>query len=185
MLRYTSYAVSKDETRYVLNGVCFNFGEQFDVVATDGRRLAKYSSPSVKRDEAQQLIMPTKSIGLIQQMLGSEGTVHMRYSASQIEVNINKTTMVTRLVDGHYPNYQQVIKLTISANTAEIGEVHDELEVTYSDEPMDIAFNPTYLTDVCQNVETDEIVLEITNATSPTVVRAGENFLCVIMPMRI
>lgn len=226
MLRYTSYAVSKDETRYVLNGVCFNFGEQFDIVATDGRRLAKYSSPNVKREEAQQLILPTKSINMIQQMLGSEGTVYMRYSTSQIEVNVNKTTLVTRLIDGHYPNYQQVIpkscthtlelnrstflnainlatvvtektkqpvvrlalgdnKLTISANTAEIGEVHDELDVSYADEAMDIAFNPTYLTDVCQNVESDEIILEITNATSPTVIRSGENFLCVIMPMRI
>ena len=172
------------------------------------------------------MILPTKSINMIQQMLGSEGTVYMRYSTSQIEVNVNKTTLVTRLIDGHYPNYQQVIpkscthtlelnrsvflnainlatvvtektkqpvvrlalgdnKLTISANTAEIGEVHDELDVSYTDEAMDIAFNPTYLTDVCQNVDTDEIILEITNATSPTVIRAGENFLCVIMPMRI
>ena len=226
MLKYTSYAVSRDETRYVLNGVCFNFGPQFDVVATDGRRLAKYTLAGIKREEPQQLILPTKSITMIQQMLSNEGTVFLRYSTSQIEVNINKTTLVTRLIDGHYPNYNQVIpkscshtlelerasfmnavglatvvtektkqpvvrlglennRLTISAVTAEIGEVHDILSVAYTDDPMEIAFNPTYLTDVCQNVETETIVLEITNATSPTVIRSGENFLCVIMPMRI
>jgi DNA polymerase-3 subunit beta len=226
MLRYTRYAVSRDETRYVLNGVCFTFGEKFEVVATDGRRLTKHANPAVSQEEVTQLIIPTKSINMIGQMLSEEGTVELRYTANQMEVNVGQTTLVTRLVDGHYPNYNQVIpktcqhaieldrrnflaavnlatvvtekskqavvrinlqdqRLTISAATADIGEVNDTIEVSYSGEPIDIAFNPTFLTDVCQNVDEDQIVLEVSNATSPVVIRAGEHFLCVIMPMRI
>ncbi|MCX7847161.1 MAG: DNA polymerase III subunit beta [bacterium] len=226
MLRSTSYAVSRDETRYVLNGVCFSFGERFDVVATDGRRLAKYTTTAIKREEPRQLIVPTKSINMLQQMLAADGTVTLRYTTNQLEITTPRATMVTRLIDGHYPNYMQVIpktcqvavelsrkafldaiglatvvtektkqavvrlafernKLTVTAQTADIGEVNEVLDVKYAAEPMEIAFNPTFLTDVCQNVEADELVMELTNATSPAVVRAGEHFLCVIMPMRV
>jgi len=226
MLRYTSYAVSRDESKYVLNGVCFSFGEQFDVVATDGRRLAKYTVPSIKREEVIQLVLPSKSVSMMQQMLGTEGTVELRYTSSQMEVNTAHSKLVTRLVDGHYPNYNQVIpktcqsaievgrrtflnavnlatvvtdktkqsvvrlafadnQLAISANTAEIGEVNDVLEVKYDGEPVELAFNPAYLTDVCQSVESDDIIIEITNSSSPAVIRSGDNFLCIVMPLRV
>jgi len=226
MLRSTSYAVSRDETRYVLNGVCFSFGERFDVVATDGRRLAKYTNPAIKREDHKQLIVATKSINMLQQMLAGDGTVTLRYTTNQLEITTPAATMVTRLIDGHYPNYMQVIpktcqvavevsrkafqeaiglatvvtdktkqavvriafernKMTISAQTAEIGEVNEVIDVKYSSEPMEIAFNPTFLYDVCQNVDSEMVMLELTNSSSPVVMRAGENFLCVIMPMRV
>lgn len=226
MLRSTSYAVSRDETRYVLNGVCFSFGERFDVVATDGRRLAKYTNPNIKRDEPKQLIVATKSINMLQQMLAGDGTVTLRYTTNQLEITTPTATMVTRLIDGHYPNYMQVIpktcqvavelnrkafqeaiglatvvtdktkqpvvrigfernKMTVSAQTAEIGEVNEVLDVKYNGELMEIAFNPAFLYDVCQNVDADDLMLELTNPSSPVVLRAGENFLCVIMPMRV
>lgn len=226
MLKYTSYAISKDENRHVLNGICLSFGDQFDVVATDGRRLAKFSDPSIKKDESAQLIIPTKSVSIIQQILGQEGTVEVRYTQSQVEINYNQTVLVTRLVDGHYPNYSQVIpkscqhaieinrntflnavnlatvvtektkqsvirltftenQLNISANTAEIGEVTDDIEIKYSGEKVELAFNPEYLTDVCQCIDIDNIIMEISNSTSPAVIRAGDNFLCVVMPLRV
>ena len=226
MLKYTSYAISKDENRHVLNGICLSFGEQFDVVATDGRRLAKYSEVLIKKEESSQLIIPTKSVSIIQQMLGQEGNVEIRYTTGQIEINYNQTVFVTRLVDGHYPNYTQVIpkscqyaieieksiflnavnlasvvtektkqsvirltftenQLNISANTAEIGEVSDDIEIKYSGEKIELAFNPEYLTDVCQAIETDNILMEISNSTSPAVIRSGEKFICVVMPLRV
>lgn len=228
MLKHTDYAVSKDETRYVLNGVCFNLGTQFDVVATDGRRLAKYTIPDISRDEALQLVVPTKTVGIINQLLDAAGDAdtRLRFTQNQIEVSVNTTTLVSRLIDGHYPNYKQVIpqsceaaievdrktfanainlasvvtektkqsvvkvqfdkgQLSVSANTAEIGEVHDEIDITYDGEPVELAFNPTYLTEVCTSVQTDIITIEFTNSKSPVVIRSGDNFLCVIMPLRV
>jgi DNA polymerase-3 subunit beta len=226
MLRYTSYAVSRDETRYVLNGVCFNFAERFEVVATDGRRLAKYSAAAIKREEARQLIIPSKSIGQMQQMLVGGDPVELRFSANQLELTLKQTQLVTRLIDGHYPNYAQVIPKTcqhainvnrralqdaiglasvvtekhklavvriglqknqmlINASTADIGDVKDVIEVKYGGDDIDMSFNPIFLLDVAQNVDGDEIIFELTNATSPIVLRVGEQFLCVIMPLRM
>jgi len=226
MLRATSYAVSRDETRYVLNGVCFNFAERFDVVATDGRRLAKYTNPGLKRDEPRQIVVPSKSIAQLLQMLTGEGMADLRFSATQLEVTVNQTKLVTRLVDGHYPNYTQVIpkscqhvialnrrgflnalglasvvtektkqpviritlqqqRMTISATTAEIGDAKDVLEVKYAGDDMEMAFNPTFLTECCQSTDADEIMFEVTNAASPIVLRVGDAFLCVVMPMRL
>ena len=226
MIRQTSYAVSRDESRYVLNGVCFSFGERLDIVATDGRRLAKCTNTSIKREEQKLIIVPTKSIAMMLQMMTGEGDVQLRYTANQLEVSKGATTLVTRLIDGHYPNYSQVIPkscpntvtlnkkafsdavglavvvtekskqsvvrvaidkgtLTVSANTAEIGEVQDVLEVKYAGDVVDIAFNPTFLMDVCQNLEADDLTIEFGSGTSPVVLRTGESFLCVIMPMRV
>lgn len=229
MLRHTSYAVSKDETRYVLNGVCFHIGESCDIVATDGRRLAKYSLPGLTRTEPLQIVVPTKTVGIITQLLEScesSTDAQMRFTPQHIEVCVDTTTLISRLIDGHFPNYQQVIPksceaavevdrkvflnainlaavvtektkqsvvklhfdkgtLGVSAVTAEIGEVNDVIDVTYDGEPIELSFNPTYLTDVCGNVATDTITIEISNARSPVVMRSGENFLCVIMPLRM
>ena len=226
MLRYTSYAVSKDESKFMLNGVCFSFGDEFDVVATDGKRLAKYAMPGIKRENAIQIIIPSKSIAIMQQMLSTEGTVELQYTSSQLKLKTLSSELVTRLVDEHYPNYNQVIpkscqasinvdrrkflnavnlasvvtekskqavvrlsfsenQLSINANTAEIGEVNDTLEVKYDGDSVDLAVNPAYLTDVCQSIESEEIIIEITGNSSPLVIRSGENFLCIIMPLRV
>ena len=173
MLRYTSYAMSHDEQRYVLNGISFNFGDQLDVVATDGRRLAKYTSTDIKTEKASQIIIPIKAINMMQQLLNGAEEVSLHYSNSQAEITVGKNTLISRLIDGHFPDYKQVLpktktftlklnsgdfsnavelasvvtdknrqgvvkislapgKMTISANTAEIGENSSELETAYS-----------------------------------------------------
>jgi len=226
MLKYTSYAVSRDESKSMLNGVCFNFGDNLDVVATDGKRLAKYVYVGVKQEKAMQIIVPTKSISVIQQILSTEGTAEIKYNSNMMQISTLNSILVTRLVDEHYPNYNQVIPkscqatlninrlaflnavnlatvvtekskqavirlnfdnnlLSINANTAEIGEVNDVLEVKYDSEQVVLALNPAYLTDICQNLESEEITIEITGSGSPLVIRSGDNFLCIIMPMRV
>lgn len=109
MLRYTGYAMSHDDQRYILNGICFNFGEQLDVVATDGRRLAKYTSPDIKSEKASQIIVPIKAINMMQQLLIGEDPVALRFSSSQVEITVGANTLVARLMDGHYPDYKQVL----------------------------------------------------------------------------
>jgi len=63
--------------------------------------------------------------------------------------------------------------------------VNDVLEVKYDSEQVVLALNPAYLTDICQNLESEEITIEITGSGSPLVIRSGDNFLCIIMPMRV
>lgn len=225
MLRYTGYAMSHDEQRYILNGICFNFGDQLDVVATDGRRMAKYSSKEIKCEKASQIVIPVKAINMMQQILAGEEPVVMRFSLSQVEITVGKNTLVSRLIDGHYPDYKQVLpktksftlklnsgefnsavelasvvtdknkqgvikveltkgKMTISANTADIGENSSVLETEYSGENMTISFNPTYILDVFKNIEEAEVSMDVIGPTSATVITTGENYLSVVMPMR-
>ncbi len=63
MLKKTAYAVSNDETRYVLNGVFMGFkGDKLTVVATDGRRLALIEHDiEVPKGSEAELILPTKA----------------------------------------------------------------------------------------------------------------------------
>src|SRR5207249_4115620 len=76
-LRKTSYAISTDETRYVLNGVLFSFKDnKLTLVATDGRRLAMAEIElEFPRSHEADLIIPTKAATELQRLLTDEGEV--------------------------------------------------------------------------------------------------------------
>src|SRR6478672_5559421 len=110
-LKKTSYAISVDETRYVLNGVLFSFKDnKLTLVATDGRRLAMAEIElEFPRSHESDLIIPTKAVTEIQRLLREEGEVKLSISNGQIAFDLNKTLLVSKLIEGNYPNYRQVI----------------------------------------------------------------------------
>ena len=71
MLKSVAYAQSNDETRYILNGVYFSFGEgKLTLVATDGRRLAHISKEmEVPADSAGAIILPAKTVSELLRLL--------------------------------------------------------------------------------------------------------------------
>lgn len=76
--------------------------------------------------------------------------------------------------------------LEISAFSSEYGESHEEIAVDYSGpEVRKLAFNPQFLLDPLRAMTHDEVSLEFKDEMSPGVLRAAENFLCVIMPLRV
>lgn len=115
MLRHTSYAVSTEETRYVLNGILFRFGDgKLALVATDGRRLALVEEAIEAPDG--KCIVPTKAITELGRLLGDRGKVTLRHTENQASFALVKegeeeafVHLTTKLIDGTYPNYQQVI----------------------------------------------------------------------------
>ncbi len=125
MFRLTSFAVSHEESRYVLNGVLMEIsGEIIRIVATDGRRLAKIEkklSTPVKNDIA--VIIPIKAIQEISRNLKDEGVLSFVVGANQLLFDIDGVLIATRMIEGEYPNYQQVIpksvKNRIKMNTQE------------------------------------------------------------------
>src|SRR2546422_10596675 len=110
-LRKTSYAISTDETRYVLNGVLFSFKDnKLTLVATDGRRLAMGEIElEFPRSHEADLIIPTKAATELQRLLTDEGEVKVSMGGGQIAFDLNKTLLVSKLIEGNYPNYRQVI----------------------------------------------------------------------------
>jgi DNA polymerase-3 subunit beta len=113
-LRKVAYAISTDETRYVLNGVFCQFKEgKLTLVATDGRRLAMTDS-EIEFPESQEtsVIVPTKAVNELQRLLkdaGDKEDVRIRISAKQIEFETGSNLLVSKLIEGNYPNFRQVI----------------------------------------------------------------------------
>lgn len=116
MLRRTSFAVSTDEARYVLNGLFLSFREhKVTMVATDGRRLALTDEEVDIPTESQgEIIVPTKAINELTRLLQDKGEVQITLGDNQVAFNMRAegaldVLVVSKLVDGAYPNYQQVI----------------------------------------------------------------------------
>jgi DNA polymerase-3 subunit beta len=118
MLRKTSFAVSTDESRFVLNGIYFSLKDnKLILVATDGRRLALCEEElEVSPDNQADFILPTKAINELTRLLQGGGTVEVKFTENQasfstvpaVEGGVS-AILVTKLVDGVYPNYRQVI----------------------------------------------------------------------------
>ena len=110
-LRKTSYAISTDETRYVLNGVLFSFKDnKLTLVATDGRRLAMVDIDlEFPRSHEGDIIVPTKAVTELQRLLTEEGDLRVSVSTGQIAFDLEKALLVSKLIEGNYPNYRQVI----------------------------------------------------------------------------
>ena len=110
-LKKTSYAISTDETRYVLNGILCSFKDnKLTLVATDGRRLALVDIElEFPRSQEVDIIVPTKAVTELQRLLGEEGDVKLTVGENQVAFEVDGTLLVSKLIEGNYPNYRQVI----------------------------------------------------------------------------
>jgi len=111
MLILTSFAVSIDESRYILNGILFKINNNIlTLVATDGKRLAiiekKLNYPSEKDIN---IIVPIKTIHELSRNLKTEGELSLILGSSQALFDLGKVVVISRLIEGEFPDYQQVI----------------------------------------------------------------------------
>jgi DNA polymerase-3 subunit beta len=111
MIELTFFAVSHDEARYVLNGIFFELQNKIIyLVSTDGRRLAL-----VKKEEPEKnigdfkMIIPTKTIQELNRLLTEEGEIKIIHSENQVCFELDETLIISRLIEGEFPNYAQVI----------------------------------------------------------------------------
>ena len=110
-LKKTAYAISTDETRYVLNGILFTFKDnKLTLVATDGRRLALVDIElEFPRSQEVDIIVPSKAVTELGRLLGEDGDVKLTVGENQIAFEVDGTLLVSKLIEGNYPNYRQVI----------------------------------------------------------------------------
>jgi DNA polymerase-3 subunit beta len=116
MMKKTSFAISTDESRYVLNGIFFSLKEhKLTMVATDGRRLALVDEEvDVTEHSHGEFIVPAKAVNELSRLLSGGGEVELRYSENQAAFNLKddkgfSILIITKLIEGNYPNYRQVI----------------------------------------------------------------------------
>ena len=226
-LRKTAYASSTDETRYVLNGIFASFRDgKMTLVATDGRRLAMVDHDlEFPASHETDVIIPTKAVQELQRLLGDSGEVVVNLTANQVSFTVGDTLLVSKLIDGNYSNYRQVIpgdavervvigrealldtarrvsllssdksnsiklvfsenQIEVTANSPDVGEAQESMDVIYQGKPMQIAFNPEFLQAPLRALETNDVYLDLIDEMSPGVLRIDGTFLYVLMPMRV
>lgn len=239
MLKSVAYAQSKDENRYMLNGVYFNFeNNKFTVVATDGRRLALNAKEiDVPEESKGSFILPLKTVDEIMRVSGSDSKVKISFNQRQVAFDIQVTEedtstglvggiyMVSKVVEGQYPNYQQVIPdhvehrikverelmtdcikrsalmvsdsnqsvtfkmadnlLEITGKSNEYGEAHETMAIDYSGPEVRVSINPYFMMDPLKALSQDEVFFEFKDEFSPGVFRDMNEFICVVMPLRL
>lgn len=118
MIDRTIYSVSNDETRYHLNGVYFEKNSikgktQFRMVATDGHRLSlvdRFTNEETANIINAGVIIPRKGLAEVKKIIDfSENPIQMAVEGSQLIVKTGSTVLMVRLIEGKYPNYQQLI----------------------------------------------------------------------------
>jgi len=234
LIRMTSFAVSTEESRPILNGVLWQLGEEaMRMVATNGHRLARMTA-SVESGGAPraELIVPPKALSQVERLFSVDADIEVARSENHLGFRMNGTQVFTRLIEGPYPNYEQVIpkdndkaaladktaltqalrrmavvasdqthrvRLTFASNalrlsveTPDLGEAHEELEVDYAGEPMDIGFNASYLLEVLRYIPTDEVRLTFKAPERAATLepvgkedKAAPDYLCLVMPLRL
>lgn len=114
----TQFAISTEETRYYLNGIYVHVidsdGLKLRLVATDGHRLAKAeASAPVGSEGMPGIIIPRKTIGEVQKLLGEEpeAMLTLELSESKIRFSVGSVVLTSKLIDGTFPEYQRVIPL--------------------------------------------------------------------------
>lgn len=110
LLKKVSFAMSRDETRYVLNGTMFAIkNKSITLVATDGRRLALTEVKSQVEIDKKEVIIPVKTINELNKILKDIGDVKIVFTDNQVAFELNGTVIISRLIEGEFPNYEQVI----------------------------------------------------------------------------
>jgi DNA polymerase-3 subunit beta len=113
MLRKTLFAVSTDQTRYALTGVLLQaHSNGLNMVATDGHRLAlvRMARPETSGTAVIDALIPRKAMVEAVKIARDEvGDVKIRLSDNQLILQQDTTILVARLIDGQFPNYDQVI----------------------------------------------------------------------------
>jgi DNA polymerase-3 subunit beta len=105
------FAMAQQDIRYYLNGLLLVLdGSNVIAVATDGHRLAFAQVETDQHFERQEVIIPRKTIIELQRLLEeSDDTVRLDIAASQVKLTFADIELVSKLVEGKFPDYTRVI----------------------------------------------------------------------------
>ena len=231
LIYHTSFAVSTEESRPILNGVLWELRDgEMKMVATNGHRLARMSvKVAATGTTSADFIVPPAALSQVQRLFQDEDQLKVARSGNHLGFRADNTEIYTRLIEGSYPNYEQVIpkdndklafiekkdlasavrrmavvasdqthrirmrfepgRVHLSVLTPDLGEGHDEMEVGYEGEELEIGFNANYLLEVLRHIPSEEVKLAFrAPERAATIEPAGEDaadYLCLVMPLRL
>lgn len=223
-------SASRDETRPVLTGILISAAAQeLRMVATDSYRLSvKRTSLEVPLEASLEANIPARALQeltrVVQQAQGSELSVGV--GQNQVIFEIDGVVLSSRLIEGQFPNYRQLIpesvehelrlsteeligvvrrisllaqknaplrlafsegELAVSAQTPDVGEASEKIPVPFHGEPFEIGFNPEFLRDGVESIDTDELVIKLISPLRPGLIESPDSgdFVYLVMPIRL
>jgi DNA polymerase-3 subunit beta len=203
--------------------------QELRMVATDSYRL------SVKQTTLEQPLQGTLEANVparaLQELVrisqqSESADVAVSVGQNQVVFELDGTTLSSRLLDGQFPNYRQLLpesvehelrlataeltevvrrisllaqknaplrlgfregELTVSAQTPDVGEASETIPVPFHGEPFEIGFNPEFLRDGLESLESEELVLKLISPLRPGLIESPDSgdFVYLIMPIRL
>lgn len=115
IIEYTLFATSSDDFRPIINGVFFNINNKFSTfVGTDSHRLVKYERKDIFSEEEFNFIIPKKSLNILKNIIIKlkNDQIIIKYNNNNVSFSIENKIIISRLIDGIYPDYESVIPNT-------------------------------------------------------------------------
>ena len=206
MLSQVQYSMAVQDIRYYLNGLLMQTeGDQLRLVATDGHRLA-YSAATIEADLPKaEVILPRKTVLELFKLLNQPNEqVSVELLNNQVRFRCNGTVIVSKVVDGKFPDFNRVIPLdndkifllgrqpflgalerarlhlqpgllSVVCSNNEQEEAREELEIAYQGGELEVGFNINYLMDVLRNVHAEDMQLAFGDANRSTLFTIPNN----------
>ncbi len=110
-IRRTSFAIGLDESRAILTGILMQITEAgLKLVATDTHRLCVLDCPLTDVRGEVNAIVPGRAMNELPRIVPEgEGTVSVGISSSQVKFKVGETMLISRLIEGQFPNFEKVV----------------------------------------------------------------------------
>ena len=106
----TLFASGNDELRPVMSGVfCELSEESITFVATDAHKLVKHTRSKISSNSNSSFILPKKPLSLLKNNIDNDSEISVEFNETNVRFLLDNITLICRLIDGKYPNYDAVI----------------------------------------------------------------------------
>jgi len=106
----TLFASGNDELRPVMSGVfCELSEESITFVATDAHKLVKHTRSKISSNSNSSFILPKKPLSLLKNNIDNDSEINVEFNETNVRFLLDNITLICRLIDGKYPNYDAVI----------------------------------------------------------------------------
>ncbi|MDZ7593653.1 MAG: DNA polymerase III subunit beta [Thiobacillus sp.] len=169
LLQLVQFAMASQDIRYYLNGMLLVLdGTRLRVVATDGHRLSYAETPLETSAEAREVIIPRKTVVELSKLLSDvDDPVELRIGANQVTITLSGTELVTKVVDGKFPDYNRVIPASqprhLKANRQSVIQALQRAAILSNEKfrGVRLVMSENTLGIVCNNNEQEEAADEI------------------------
>ena len=148
MIKKTLFAAAVDESRPVLTGVLFEIvDESIKLVSLDGYRMAIAGHEIEENENEEKItaIVPSSTLAEVGRLLTNDGTIKISITNSHILFQTGKTKMISRLIEGEYIKYRQIIPMEwqtrFTLSSIELAQSIDRAATISSGSNNLVAFN--------------------------------------------